>query len=251
MKKQIALLATVLAASGMTAFGQDWVLFSAANTTKEIWDESTTPGVGTVVPTSGEYDVTFLWAATTVSDPLANIGTQLAAQGGTPTGQVATNGVSSTGAALSTIQTMLGAGWSIANNTASGNGTAATGLAITTTGTTGKITPYNLNGTTGQPFQISGVTIGSGQFIQIVVIAWNAAATLGNGASTFASVADFGYTSSFQIAVGTTSTDPLINASFNSLGYNSFGVAPVPEPTTLALAGLGGLSMLFLRRRKA
>jgi len=26
---------------------------------------------------------------------------------------------------------------------------------------------------------------------------------------------------------------------------------PVPEPTTLALAGLGGLSMLFLRRRKA
>jgi len=28
-------------------------------------------------------------------------------------------------------------------------------------------------------------------------------------------------------------------------------LAPVPEPTTLALAGLGGLSMLFLRRRKA
>jgi hypothetical protein len=26
---------------------------------------------------------------------------------------------------------------------------------------------------------------------------------------------------------------------------------PVPEPTTIALAGLGGLSMLFLRRRKA
>lgn len=28
-------------------------------------------------------------------------------------------------------------------------------------------------------------------------------------------------------------------------------VVPVPEPTTLALAGLGGISMLFLRRRKA
>jgi hypothetical protein len=27
--------------------------------------------------------------------------------------------------------------------------------------------------------------------------------------------------------------------------------APTPEPTTLALSGLGGLSMLFLRRRKA
>lgn len=28
-------------------------------------------------------------------------------------------------------------------------------------------------------------------------------------------------------------------------------LTPVPEPTTLALAGLGGISMLFLRRRKA
>jgi PEP-CTERM motif len=28
-------------------------------------------------------------------------------------------------------------------------------------------------------------------------------------------------------------------------------LAPTPEPTSLALAGLGGLSMLFLRRRKA
>jgi hypothetical protein len=30
-----------------------------------------------------------------------------------------------------------------------------------------------------------------------------------------------------------------------------YGVAAVPEPASLALAGLGGLSMLFLRRRKA
>jgi len=35
------------------------------------------------------------------------------------------------------------------------------------------------------------------------------------------------------------------------LGSLTLGVIPTPEPTTLALAGLGGLSMLFLRRRKA
>jgi len=41
-------------------------------------------------------------------------------------------------------------------------------------------------------------------------------------------------------------------ANMNSAWPNqNLLLAPVPEPTTLALAGLGGLSMLFLRRRKA
>jgi hypothetical protein len=250
MKKQIALLAAIVATSSLSAFGQDWVLFSSATSIKEIWDESTTPGQGTIGDTSGLYDVTFLWAATGVSDPLANIGTQLAINSpanATPTGQVATNGVASTGAALSTISTMLGAGWSIANNISSGSGTAATGLAITTTGTSGKITGYNGS----LAFELNGGTGVSDSLIQVVVIAWNASATLGSGAQTFANVADFGYTSTFNIAVGSSAADGNINGPFNSLAYNSFGVAPVPEPTTLALAGLGGLSMLFLRRRKA
>lgn len=33
--------------------------------------------------------------------------------------------------------------------------------------------------------------------------------------------------------------------------FTNISISPVPEPTTLALAGLGGISMLFLRRRKA
>lgn len=32
--------------------------------------------------------------------------------------------------------------------------------------------------------------------------------------------------------------------------FNNISISPVPEPTTLALSGLGGISMLFLRRRK-
>jgi len=43
-------------------------------------------------------------------------------------------------------------------------------------------------------------------------------------------------------------------SSVGQLGYANNSLVlysvPVPEPTTLALAGLGGLSMLFLRRRK-
>ncbi|MDE3065967.1 MAG: PEP-CTERM sorting domain-containing protein [Verrucomicrobiota bacterium] len=34
-------------------------------------------------------------------------------------------------------------------------------------------------------------------------------------------------------------------------GLSGFTVSPVPEPTSLALAGLGGLSLLAFRRRKA
>jgi hypothetical protein len=33
-------------------------------------------------------------------------------------------------------------------------------------------------------------------------------------------------------------------------GFNMFGVAPVPEPSTIALAGLSSLALLLFRRRK-
>jgi hypothetical protein len=45
--------------------------------------------------------------------------------------------------------------------------------------------------------------------------------------------------------------DPLVFPTVFPNGSLVLGVIPTPEPTTLALAGLGGLSMLFLRRRKA
>ncbi len=45
--------------------------------------------------------------------------------------------------------------------------------------------------------------------------------------------------------------DPSIFPNTWSNGTFTMFSVPVPEPTTLALAGLGGLSMLFLRRRKS
>jgi len=45
--------------------------------------------------------------------------------------------------------------------------------------------------------------------------------------------------------------DPSIFPNTWSNGTFSMYSVPVPEPTTLALAGLGGISMLFLRRRKS
>jgi hypothetical protein len=53
-----------------------------------------------------------------------------------------------------------------------------------------------------------------------------------------------------NIALATGTTTPL---NLNQVGLQNFTVAaPVPEPTTLALAGLGGFGMLMaLRRKKA
>jgi hypothetical protein len=38
--------------------------------------------------------------------------------------------------------------------------------------------------------------------------------------------------------------------NYNDLTFTFSNVTPVPEPTTLALAGLSGLGLLLFRRRK-
>jgi hypothetical protein len=50
---------------------------------------------------------------------------------------------------------------------------------------------------------------------------------------------------------GPAGTPGNMNAFFNGTSGPQFGViATVPEPATMALAGLGGLAMLMFRRRK-
>jgi hypothetical protein len=58
-----------------------------------------------------------------------------------------------------------------------------------------------------------------------------------------------GYSSIFTGATQATSTSPVPNIPAG-LEQSSFVVNPVPEPTTLALAGLGGLASLVAFRRK-
>jgi len=63
----------------------------------------------------------------------------------------------------------------------------------------------------------------------------------------------FGYSGIANIASGGVGSPASPATSIFGAGIQGFDLfaVPVPEPTTLALAGLGGLSMLFLRRRKA
>jgi len=64
----------------------------------------------------------------------------------------------------------------------------------------------------------------------------------------------FGYSAIASVisgGAGTPASPPESIFGAGIQGFSLYAVQPTPEPATLALAGLGGLSMLFLRRRKS
>jgi hypothetical protein len=95
----------------------------------------------------------------------------------------------------------------------------------------------------------------NGESYSIALVGWSAnEGTSWSGVSTELSSGNWSALGNFGADFG--SVDPTTGAP-GSLPSGIWGnstlvlyTVPVPEPTTLALAGLGGLSMLFLRRRK-
>jgi hypothetical protein len=235
MKKLIAILATAIAAVGFSACAQDWISFSVANSS--IWlNTGATPAMPAA--SAGTVDGILLFSATDAADQLTSVGTSFGLRGsGVALDQVATN-ATSVGAASpeQAIASMLSSGWSVAVDVSSGTGSNA--VANDAASGKGGLT-YNA----GSPFEVQGVTVASGATIEEIVLAYN------SSASSYLTATALGWSNPFQTAVGTSSGDSF--ASTTQSSANQFGVAPVPEPATLALAGLGGLSMLFLRRRKA
>lgn len=239
MKKQIAILASIIAASGFTALGQDWITIVDSKGAV-IQDDFTTPGTpGNAF--SGDVTVEVLWASTTASDPYDG---STAAEGG------------------STVKTdignLLSDGWTLAVNDSPGTGNTIETTAFGATSTTknaGGVENYN----GGSPVEINtgilyGGTSDSGDDIQMIYL------VLGGSATSYTSAAALGMSDPFLNKVGSSAGDSNADGvqsgdtdevTDGTSGPAQFFVDPVPEPTTLALAGLGGLSMLFLRRRKA
>jgi hypothetical protein len=133
----------------------------------------------------------------------------------------------------------------------------------------GKISAGSSVATTGSTWATpSGAVYDNSRFVEIIGWSGNYGTTfaaflttLGQGLGSQAFAGYFGVESGQNVAGGGPSSLPAVNQWGNggpggtSDGLNSalsLGlVTPVPEPTTMALVGLGSLSLLALRRKKA
>ena len=83
------------------------------------------------------------------------------------------------------------------------------------------------------------------QTVQLYVIGWDKSYGVDPLAAA-AAYAPVGYSSPIQFTLGSTA---LPGGSLGLAGISSFGVG-IPEPSTLALAGLGAAALLIFRRRR-
>jgi hypothetical protein len=105
---------------------------------------------------------------------------------------------------------------------------------------------------------INGDAFKNGTLYQVALVAWSSnegtdwAQVASEASSTFWNENGFfGYVIGNDINPSSAAPGVLIGSgAMTSNGSLILYSVPTPEPTTLALAGLGGLSMLFLRQRK-
>jgi len=119
---------------------------------------------------------------------------------------------------------------------------------------------FQVDGTNGAP--IAGVVSSTGAIVYNAAGAYQAANLTGGTTYTFYLVAysgsygsgsTVGWSAPFQYTPGVGINTPDGGDSMAQAGLLPFGagnVSATPEPTTIALAGLGGLAMLGLRRKK-
>lgn len=98
----------------------------------------------------------------------------------------------------------------------------------------------------GNTYQLPSLTAGT--VVSFEVQGWlGAFSTFAQAAA--ASGATFGVTGPFNETLSAAASP--INAALDAMPNLNLLTSPVPEPTTIALAGLGGASLLLFRRRKA
>ena len=220
MKRITLIISLVATCAGFSTFGQGYFQFTAAKS--QVWD-----GFSTGVPhIANDVNVAFLWGA----------------QGAVPQVTSILSGVPTT-ATPATSSWLLSAAWTailtdpnfqLAVNSGSGNSLAS--VLCTTLGA------INYNG--GYAFAGPLTTVPTGVYT-LFMIGWDSA--YATPALAQASNAALGWSQAFNYTATALTATPN-----NMVGVTpDFGVAGVvPEPATVTLAGLGGLSLLFFRRRK-
>ena len=218
MKKIIVIISLFSTLSGISTFGQGYFQFVAGKS--QVWDGFS---LVTTAQRASTVNVAFLWG------PNGNVPLVDAILPGVPTNATVLNSTWSTAAAWNDILNDPNFTLAVDNNTSA--------TAITRTFSSGAIY-YN----SGNVFTVSGTTPST--TYSLFMIGWD-----GNYSTPqLAAAADaaVGWSQAFQYTATSQTTVP------NSMvGVTPpFGVVGAPEPTTLALAGLGILSLLAFRRRK-
>ena len=223
MKKILSLTLLVVSLAVPSAFGQGYFLFTTGKS--QAWDGFTTPGTSAV---SANVKVALLWAAANTANPFQVASTSTSGNSSTT---VASAGWDVT-SAWSTINNNSDA-WTLAIN--NGNST----LAVASTIANGSIT-YN----GGLSFGVTGTSPSTAY--SLILVGWNGTYADPTAAATAGSAV--GWSSVFQYNSVTTIGTPS-NMAAQGANFGVFVPLAVPEPGTIALAGLGGLSLLALRRR--
>lgn len=224
MKKY--LLTAALLVASVSAFGQGYFLMVASK--GATTDGFTTPG--TVSLSSGTVNVGFLWGSTG-TPAIITLAGSTGNNGGSPTN---TPSYSPPPGAWNAIL-------NDPNYTLAVNGNTAA-LVVTPSNTSSLAKggyAYNSSAT----FPVTGTA--SGNSYTLVAIAWDK--NFATPAAAAAANAAVGWSNPFTYAAVNNIGTP---ANFTASGVGQFGVYPVPEPATLALAGLGAASLLLFRRKK-
>jgi hypothetical protein len=225
MKKQIILAAIALGLV-TSSFGQGYMSFA---TTGRSWvyDNFSTWGVSQNGGTLNNINVAFL---------IANAGSTSLIGAGSPTSNTVTLSHSAWASILTDPNFSLGV------NMGTGS-TAIVGI------NTASIARGGFGYLAGAGFQVNGFGNSTANLpVAVYVIAWNNAyATPAFAAAAGAAV---GWSSVFTYTLQKDTITPA--PFFNTSGMAAFGVSPllIPEPSSIALAGLGGLSLWLFRRRK-
>jgi hypothetical protein len=233
MKKIIAISLLTAAVATTSAFGQGYLTIASAS--GQVFS-----GLGsTAVAGDTSLNWALYWAPNSTANPMP--------------------GAASTSSTSGNNTTTVGqAGYSASQAWSALNGSAFT-LAVDATDNTGNPVIDNVQPTgiaiywtldsfaPGASFGIQGTGASSYSFMEV---AWSAAYSSPSAAAAANGAIGWSYVSSY----GPLPTDPSATAAANGPAFGAYGVfAPVtavPEPGTMALAAIGGISMLMFRRRK-
>jgi len=212
--KKLVIIGTLIATFSGAAFGQGYFLFTGGKST--VWD-----GSGSVAARTSNINVAFLWAAS--GTPLVD---SIAAS--TPTTATTANQTWTAAAAWTAILT--DPTFTLALNANAGNA-----VAVQQTLSTGA---FSYNGGAVFPVLNSLATT-----YQLFEIAWSSAYATPQLAAANNGMVGWSAPFTYTATVFTATPNPMNGTAFGTGGL-------VPEPSTLALAGLGGLGLLLFRRRK-